>query len=276
MEVLKKRLDTANKGTYHKVLIIGGSFAYPGSILLAADGALDSGVGYVALGVEKKLYPIIACQIKEVIYEIFPSFSNKKKLKEVLNKYSSICFGNGIEDDKEAKKALTYILQNYKNRLLIDATGLKILKEIGLDLLLKAHCEIMLTPHLKEFSYLTNINVENKRAKDISLEAKKFAKKYHVCLVLKDYESIITDGNGYYVITRGNSGLAHAGSGDVLAGFLSGLMAHSPASLVDIAYFGHDIFSYAADMVSKDISLHAMRPSDVAKMLRQTLKKEKY
>ncbi len=275
MEILKKRDEKANKGTYGKVIIIGGSLPYIGSVLLASLGASKSGVGYVALGIEKKLYPYVAGKIYETIYEILSSFSDIKTLKKIVNKYNSIVFGNGIENNKKTKKALEFILNNYDKKLLIDATGLSILKSLNINILLKTKAKVILTPHLKEFSSLFDIDITNKNALDLTNEAKKIARKYHITLVLKDFNSYITNGDKFYVVTSGNAGLAHAGSGDVLAGFIGGLLAFCDSDNVDIAFFGHHIFSLSAKYLAKDISLHSMSPVEVCNQIGYVLKKEK-
>lgn len=275
MDVIKKRDANANKSTYGRTIIIGGSFSYPGSILLAASSSLQSGVGYVALGVEKKIYPIVACHIKEVIYEVLSSFDNKKQLNKIIEKYDSIVFGNGIENNKYSQKALKYILNKYNKRLLIDATGLSVLKTIGLEELLNTKSQVIITPHMKEFSRLFDIDIANKKAQDLTVETKKLARKYHLCIVLKDANSLITDGNNFYFITSGNAGLAHAGTGDVLAGFIGGILAYSKESLLNISFFAHDIFSLASTYVAKEKSLHSMQPSDIINALGIVLKKEK-
>lgn len=277
MDVIQKRKIDANKATYGRTIIIGGSISYPGSILLAASACLKSGTGYVALGIEKKIYPYVVCKIKEVIYEVFPSFNNKKKLKRIVQLYDSIVFGNGIENKKNTQKALNFILKYYTKKLIIDATGLEILKEIGLDKLKKTKAQVIITPHLKEYSRLFASSIDNKSAQDLSIQVKKYAKKYSICIVLKDYRSVITDGITYYVITSGNAGLAHAGTGDVLAGFLGGIASYSKAPLCDIAYFAHDIFSLtSAFLVKKEKSLHSIQPEDIINTLAIILKKEKF
>lgn len=275
MNVLRRREEKANKGSYGKTIIIGGSISYPGSVLLASLGASKSGVGYVALGIEKNIYPIVAGKIFETIYEVFPSFAHRKTLNKVINRYDSIVFGNGIENNKKTQKALRYILVNYDKKILIDATGLDILKNIGLDELNKSKAQIVITPHLKEFSRLFDVDINKKRAVDLSSEVKKLARKYNITIVLKDYNSVVTDGKSYYVVTSGNAGLAHAGSGDALSGFIGGLLAHSSSPIVDIAFYGHDIFSLSAEYASKNVSEHSLTPTDVCNAIGTVLKKEK-
>ncbi len=275
MNVITKRDECANKATYGRTLIIGGSLEFLGAVLLCASSCLKSGVGYVSLGVEKKTYPYYAGKIPEVIYEIFDKFGDKKVLERVVKKYDSIVFGNGIENSKRSQKTLKYLLENYEKRLLIDATGLTILKEIGLDLLIKSKAQIVLTPHMKEFSILFDMNIKNKVANDFMLETKKIAKKYHIVLVLKDAKCVVTDGVRYFVVTSGNSSLAHAGTGDVVAGFIGGLLAYSKDELINIAFYGHDLVSLSAHYVSKEKSNHSIQPTDIINQLPYTLKKER-
>lgn len=275
MDVLKKRDVKANKGSYGKTIIIGGSLPYSGSILLSALSATKSGAGYVAVGVEKNVYNVISGKIYEVIYEIFPKFNIKKKLLKIIKEYNSIVFGIGLINNRRNQKILKFILENYEKKLLIDATGLDILKTIGMDLLIKTKAQVVITPHMKEFSRLFSVNIANKIAQDFSQELKKYARKYNITIVLKDYRSVITDGKNYFVITSGNAGMAHAGSGDALAGFVGGLLAHCTGLIVEIAYFGHDIFSLAAEHASKNISQHSLSPTDICNSLGIVLKKEK-
>lgn len=220
LDYLLIRKEDSNKGTYGKTIIIGGSINYPGSIVIASSAALKCGVGYVCLGVTKSVYNRVACVNPEVIYEVFEddNFYDEKVLTKCL-KYSSILFGNGIVDSKK-EEALDFLLSNYKGKLIIDAGGLDALKNIGLNKLKESSAKIVLTPHLKEFERLFEVNVTNKHAIDLKDKCYSLAKEYNIVIDLKDHESIITDGVNSYLINNGNAGLAKAGSGDMLAGMI--------------------------------------------------------
>ena len=268
-KILTARKENANKSTYHRTLLLGGSLCYPGAILLCAEGALRSGVGYVTLGVDEKIYPYVVGKIKEVTYR----FVFEEARDNDFNEYASIVFGNGMEKSEKNRNLLKEILNKYHGILLIDASGLDLLKEIGLERLLDTKAKIILTPHMGEFHRLFGIGIENKKATDLEKEVMELADDYHMVLVLKDAQSVIGDGKNFAVVTNGNSGLAKAGSGDVLAGFLGGLYAHVEASPFDIACFGHEIFSAAAEELAKKISLHSFKASEVAEEIGVVLKK---
>lgn len=270
---LKIRKSDSNKGTYGKALIIGGSINYPGSIVIASSAALKCGAGYVCLGVNKSVYERVACINPEVIYEIFAddNFYDEKLLTKCLN-YSSILFGNGIVNSKK-EEALDYLISNYKGNLIIDAGGLDALKNIGLDKLKSSNAKIVLTPHLREFQRLFNVDITNKSAFDLKEKCKALAKDYNVVIDLKDCKSVITDGVNSYFIDNGNAGLAKAGSGDMLAGMIVSFAAYMNCSLLDIVSISHFIMNEACKSTSKSISLHSVTASDVIDKIGFTIKK---
>ncbi len=272
MDVLLPRNKIANKGDYKKTLIIGGSLNYPGSVLLCAEGALASGTGYVTLGILKEIYNVVACKIKEVTYEVFEKFYNPVQLDELFRKYSCIVFGNGIKNNVDSQRTLEYILYNYRGKLLIDATGLDVLKSIGLLLMIRFKGKLLLTPHLKEYERLFNINTNDKCATDLIDDVALKVQKFDITILLKDFKSVVIGSTGNYIINNGNPGLAKAGSGDVLAGFIGGLLSFSDAEVDQIAYFGHTIFSLASEELAKETSLHSFVISDVAKKIGVVLK----
>lgn len=266
--VLKPRQKNANKGTYKKVLLIGGSLPYAGSILLCAEGALRSGVGYVTLGVFHELYPFVVGKIPEVTYLLLDDFD----VSSIKDSYPSIVFGNGMSNDQNSQKILTDLLEYFEGRLVIDATGLDILKSIGLERLENTKAQVILTPHMKEFSRLFDINIENKTARSLSNELNSLASKYKAIIVLKDSQSCISDGKRIYKVKGGNAGLAHAGSGDVLAGLLGGICAYCTSSLYDIACAAHEILCSASEVLEERISLHSFKATEVAEKIGVVLK----
>ena len=272
-DYIKTRKAISNKGTYGKTLIIGGSTNYPGSIIIASSAALKCGAGYVCICTLEEVYKVIACTNPEVIYEVLKnnSFYDEEILSRCLN-YTSILFGNGmVGSNKEL--ALDYLLRNYRGKLIIDAGGFDVLKAIGLDKLKESKAKVILTPHLKEFSKLFDVDITNLYATDLKDICKNIASTYGVVIDLKDYKSIITDGVTSYLIDNGNAGLAKAGSGDMLAGMIASFIAYMDYPLVDVVYISHYIMNEAATLASKDISLHSLTASDVIKEIGVVIKK---
>ena len=269
-DILKVRKEDANKSTYGRLAIVGGSLSYPGSILISAKAALRTGVGYVALGIDQEIYNVVACKIPEVIYEVFKSFKDRESLDSLL-KYNSIVFGNGFVN-KYASFALDYLLRNYEGNLVIDASGLDALKEVGLNNLTRSKANIILTPHVGEFKRLFEVDVPSDLAKRQFL-VEKIAKEYKCTIDLKDAKSIVTNGSETFILENGNAGLAKAGSGDMLAGLVGGFITHIKASSVEVTYFAHYMMNEASRLLAKDMSLHSFTASDVIDKIPQVLKR---
>ena|GEM_PF-3067108 len=221
--------DTS-KGNYPHVSIIGGSKKYKGAPYLSylASTSLYMGASFTYLCVLEEqvnslvyLDPQVICiPLKEKGGVI--SF-NKETLNEIISKSEAISFGQGVCISKEGYKIISYLLNNFKGRLILDADGINCLSKYGRDILNNHSCKLILTPHLGEFARLINKDVSEVKNNALEL-AKSFALKYKLTLLLKSASSIITDGKFTYINKEGNTGLAKAGSGDILDGIILGLV----------------------------------------------------
>ena len=271
-----KRERNSNKGNYGRVALIGGNKLTPGAIELSfsALAALRCGCGYANLCVPKSLYNSYALINPENIYNLFDDDDGNIKFdKEALDKiinYSSILVGPGIGANAEVFKIIEYLLKNFKGNLVIDADGLNSLAKYGIDTLLNNVCaSITLTPHIKEFSRLSNIKIEDILLNPIAY-AKEFSKKYHCILNLKNYVSIITDGNEVFLNTNGNPGLAKGGSGDVLSGITTSLLAKSDNLLLRVAGAAY-ILGRSADLALQDSNEYSLISRDVVNKISDTI-----
>ncbi len=258
-----------NKGNFKKACVFGGSKNYPGSVTLAynALSAFKMGLGYVYLAVPESLYDVALKVCPEcVLVKIGDDGENfifdKGNIDKLLN-LDSIAFGMGVGVNEQIYKIIEYLLQNYKGKLVIDADGINAISKYGKEILKNKTCQVVLTPHVKEFSRLIGVD------KDIILDnqveyAKKFAREYNITLVLKNAVSIITDGTETYINTTGNSGMAKAGSGDVLSGITAGVLAKD----VEVA-FGSAVSAYlfgrAGDIALEEGNQYSLTASDVVK-----------
>ena len=229
-DLFKERKDNANKGNFGTCGILGGSINYTGSVKLAtlACSAMRSGTGICRVIIDEYLTNAITPYILEET--LWPLDNDLDKAILDLNSLA-IGMGWGISDKN--KEILEYILKNYKGKLIIDVDGLNILAK-NLDLLNVTNAQVVLTPHPKEFSRLINKEVDEVLNNPIKL-AMDFAKKYHVIILLKGAKTIVADGNNYYEINMAVSGLATAGSGDVLSGILAGFMAYNKYNIKSVA-----------------------------------------
>ncbi len=269
---LPKRFNYSNKGSYGLVGILGGSLKYSGSVKLASMSlsALTSGAGVARLIIPKSIVQGVLPYILEST--IFPisdenehMLFNKGEIDKSLEKVNALLIGIGWNQNKNNEKILNYILDNYKIPIIIDADGLNILSKTN-----NIKPNLILTPHLKEFSRLTNIPVDEISKNPINI-AKEYAQKHQIILLLKGPTTIITDGKKVFLVNTGCSGMATAGSGDVLSGILIGLLGYKAPNIKTVAFAAY-INGLAGEYAQKEKSSITMLARDTISSLSEVLK----
>lgn len=276
-EVLTERLNFSNKGTYGYVGIMGSSKSYPGAIRLANMGqnALYSGAGVSRVIVPEEIYELIFNNITEATVFALPSYEGKmiydeNKLKEAIQGLSALGVGIGWDKSEEYTKILSYLIENFQKPLVIDADGINALSKMDLEILNK-NDKIVLTPHLKEFSRLTGFSIKEIQENSIKI-LKEFVNKYNVTVLLKGPTTIIASRNEIYLVDKGCSGMATAGSGDVLTGVLVGLLGYSKVLIVKTVACGAYINGLAGEYASQKYGTIGMVSSDTARSISLVIK----
>jgi ADP-dependent NAD(P)H-hydrate dehydratase len=231
-----------HKGIQGHALLIGGSYGKIGSITLASRAALQTGCGLVTVFVPKCGYEIIQIANPEVMV-----------LTDVNDKYLSniqfqlepnaIGIGPGLGQESATQKAFHEFLINATKPLVVDADALNILAQNPSWLALLP-AESILTPHPKELERL--IGKWQSHEEKVS-KTKAFAQLYQIIVVLKGAPTQILFGHDFYENTTGNPALATAGSGDVLTGMITSLLAQSYAP-IDAAILGVYLHGLTADI----------------------------
>ena len=214
---LPLRSENSNKGTFGRVLNIAGSDYMPGAAYLSSVSALKAGCGYVFLASEERVIDAVSAQTQNVVFAPLRDIYNLLKTADVL------LIGCGLSTSKKAEKIFTEAMESVPDiPVVIDADGINILA--GLDTP-KLPEKLILTPHIKEASRLLKIETE-KISADMEFYAKEISEKYNCTTVLKSSETVVCGKDlNIYRNNKQNSALAKAGSGDVLAGIISGLLA---------------------------------------------------
>ena len=278
---IKPRFNLSNKGTYGYVGIMGGSENYPGALRLANLGqvALRSGCGVSKLIVPDEIYNLIFANVLETTIAKIPSENGKMIFDEqaiisALKGLRALSIGVGWGESFEYLRILEYILLNYEIPVVIDADGLNTLAKLDLEILNKSKCKIILTPHLKEFSRLTNYSVSDimENLIEYGLE---FVSKYNVILLLKGPTTLVLDKEKVYFVTTGNSGMATAGSGDVLTGIITGLLGYHFEDVTMTVAAAAYINGYAGDLAAQKYGEISMLSSDTANMIGNAIKELK-
>ncbi|WP_340076439.1 NAD(P)H-hydrate dehydratase [Leptobacterium sp. I13] len=237
----RPREKFTHKGTYGHSFIVGGSYGKIGAVVLSSKSCLKVGAGLVTTYVPECGYDIMQTAVPEVMVL---TDERKDVLSEIIYDFTPtvVGIGMGIGTSNETKEAFLKFLEGNKAPLVIDADGLNILskQKKGLQLLPP---KSILTPHPKELERLIG-TWENDF--DKLEKAKAFAQKHAVILVLKGAHTITINEDHLYINTTGNPGMATAGSGDVLAGMITGLVSqgHDP---LKAAIFGVYLHGKAGD-----------------------------
>ena len=222
---IKKRERFSHKGTFGHSLLIGGSFGKIGAMILASRAALKAGSGLVSTYIPKCGYSAMQTSNPEVMVEV----DDEKYLQffNIKTKPNAIGIGPGLGTHLKTKKGFVEFVMDCKVPLVIDADGLNIISEHE-DLLKMIPKNTILTPHPKEFQRLVGLwtNDYEKLEKQMDLSS-----RLQCVVVLKGaYTSIAYNGKLYFN-SSGNPGLATAGSGDVLTGIITGLLAQGYTSM---------------------------------------------
>ncbi|BBB48803.1 NAD(P)H-hydrate dehydratase [Pelolinea submarina] len=253
VENLPERPADSHKGTYGTCLIAAGSVNYCGAALLAARAAYRMGTGLVRVGVPGSIYDTLAGQLPEATWLILPHTSgviNSEAAKVVwknLERVNALLIGPGWGLENETKEFLEDLLNLQKGKgnasplgfvpeehelknasrklpaLVIDADGLKLLAQIEnwQDKIQTA----VLTPHPGEMAVMSGLSIAKIQA-DREAIAREYAQRWGHVLVLKGAMTIVANPAGEVaIIPMATSALATAGTGDVLAGMITGLIA---------------------------------------------------
>lgn len=270
-----KRKENSNKKTFGYTAIIGGSKQFSGAIKLSnlAYSALRSGCGiaklYVPKSIENSVLPYMLESILIPIDDINGQMLFTEEFKN-MDSIDSIAIGMGMGESEEYKKIITYIIENYNVPIIIDADGINTLSKMKIEL----KKNVILTPHLKEFSRLINKPIDEIK-KSIIYEAVNFAKENNCTLLLKGPTTIVTDGFETYLVKEGNAGMATAGSGDVLSGILAGIFAYSDKSYAFTAACGAYINGLAGDLGNEEKTEISLIARDTIINIPEAIKKIK-
>ncbi len=263
LSLLPKRKQDSHKGTYGKTAIVGGSRAYTGAPYISALASLRSGVGYSTLFVRKSLLKYYYLKSPELLLRAYH--------KKELLRFDAVAYGMGMGTKKATYLGVKFLLERYEGKLILDADGLNSLAKYGKKemerLFSQKKCNVLITPHAKEFSRLLGLGVEEILHSPIAI-CKKFAADYNVCVLLKGATTVLTDGERVYLSDAGCSAQAKAGSGDALSGLASGLCAQGLESLLSGVVASY-LLGKSAELLGKKYGEYCVIPTDVIEGLKE-------
>ncbi len=243
---LPKRMPYGNKGTFGKLLVIAGSYNMCGAAYFASKSALVSGAGMVKLLTVEENRQIIQETLPEVMLSTYTEAEDAiAHLSADLAWCDGVVCGSGMGQTKRTEEIVTFLLTHCDKPLILDADALNVIS--GQTERLSEHKgELILTPHMGEMSRLSKKSIGELKQDPIAA-ALQFAKEHHVTLVMKDARTVTAYPDGRSSLNcYGNSGMATAGSGDVLAGIVGSLTVQGAKAAPETAVLLHALAGDAA------------------------------
>lgn len=270
---IPERFAYSNKGTYGKVLIVAGSKNMAGAAYLAATAAYRVGCGLVRVFTPTENREILQSLIPEAILTTYDAKElDFDLIQEVVSWADVINIGPGMGKSDTAKEILAYILEKRKCPLVIDADGINLLA-MHKELLKYNMKEVIITPHLKEMAGITNQSTSQVK-RNLIHTAVDMANKYKWISVLKDTRTIVADfDKKVYINQSGNNGMAKAGSGDILSGIITGLLAQKMTPF-EGAVLGTYIHGRAGDKAAESFGEYSMVATDIADFISSVMKEK--
>ncbi len=264
---LPVRDASGNKGTFGKALLIAGSNGMAGAAILAARAAYRTGAGMVKVITAEENRQILQQGIPEALY------GSCRQLSESLEWADVIAIGPGIGKEEQAVQCLKTVVEKSRKPLVLDADALNLLAEDNMKMLSEQLREqgsegrtIILTPHIGELSRLLSCSIPECK-ENLPGCARALAEQFHGVAVAKDARSIVCKEQGeFYLNTTGNSGMATAGSGDVLTGVITGLLAQGMEAF-PAAVNGVYLHGLAGELAAKRYTEYGVMAGDIADCL---------
>lgn len=267
--IMLPRNDFAHKGMMGHALIVAGSYGMAGAAILTSRACMRSGAGKVSIATPRRNYAIMQTTIPEAILKID---HEETYFSEALptEDYDAIGIGPGIGQHENTAIALIAQIRRAQCPIVVDADALNILGNHR-AWMQQLPRDIILTPHPVELDRLTGMQ-SNGGYEQLS-RARDLAEKVKGYVILKGHYSALCMPDGKVLFnSTGNSGMATAGSGDVLTGIITALLArgYGQAEACTLGMYMHGL---AGDLAAKDIGKESLMASDIIKYLPKAFKR---
>ncbi|MCJ8166126.1 NAD(P)H-hydrate dehydratase [Pontibacter sp. E15-1] len=262
--MLKHRKKFSHKGLYGHALLLAGGYGKMGAAVLAARACLKSGVGLLTIQAPSVGYTVLQTAVPEAMTLTDANRKHLSELPEEIDKFNVIGVGPGIGTAPPTKTAIGELLATATHPLVIDADAINIIA--GSDRLLGQipKNRVIFTPHPKEFERIAGKS-ENDYERMERLRA--FCQRHQCYVTLKgSHTAIGTPEGNVFFNTTGNSGMATGGTGDVLTGMITALVAQH-YSLEEACLLGVYVHGLAGDLALQTVGAISMMATDLIEHL---------
>ena len=259
LSLYKPRDPFAHKGNFGHALMLAGSYGKMGAAVLAAKACLAAGAGLLTSHLPSCGYGIMQTSVPEAMVTVDNNAFHLTTFPENLDIYQAAGLGPGIGTDDKTVQMVRHFVKVFQHPTVLDADAINIISKSP-EILSSLVQYTIITPHPREFDRLSGDNKDDFTRFE---KAKTLAALHKIIIVLKGHFTGVfyPDGNITFN-TSGNAGMAKGGSGDVLTGIITALLAQGYPS-ASAAALGVYIHGYAGDLAADLYSEEAMLPSDL-------------
>jgi hydroxyethylthiazole kinase-like uncharacterized protein yjeF len=267
------RKPDSNKGLYGHVLVIGGSLGKAGAAAMAGMSALRAGAGLATVATAKSVLPTVAGFHPEVMTEPLPETdagtiarSALDRINELAKGKSVLAIGPGISRFEETSELVRSFVSKSEVPIVLDADGLNAFQGRTAELNGKGRL-LVITPHPGEMARLAECTVADVQKNRLEV-ARKFAREHELIVVLKGSRTLVVQPDGEaWVNTTGNPGMSTGGTGDILTGMVSALIAQNPQNAMLAVCAAVHLHGLAADVMLDSVGEHSMVATDLLRGL---------
>lgn len=264
-QVITKRQPHSHKGTYGRVLLIGGFYPYGGAIIMSALATVKSGAGLVTVATERDNIVALHSHLPEAMAF---DCDDKELFYENLTKADVVLIGPGLGENSKAEAVFQMVLEHISAHqiLIIDGSALNLLAKAKPITVKTNH--LILTPHQKEWERLSGIAISNQTIENTKAALQEFPKK--TVLVAKSHQTKIIQGNQVGELTVGGPYQATGGMGDTLCGMIAGFVAQFKDNLFNSVATATYLHSYIADQLNDQA--YVVLPTTISAELPRVMK----
>jgi len=269
----------SNKGNFGHVLVIGGSVGKAGSVAMAGMAALRSGAGLSTVATPKSVLATVAGFHPEVMTEPLDetnagTISTRacERLDALSKGMTVLAVGPGISRNPETSEFVRSLVVKTRTPVVLDADGLNAFEGRAGELNGKGRT-LVITPHPGEMARLAGSTIAAVQRDRINV-ARTFARDHELIVVLKGHRTLIAQPDGtVWVNTTGNPGMATGGTGDILTGMVSGLVAQNRERIVDAVIAAVHLHGLAGDVARETTGEHSLVATDLIKALPEAFRR---
>lgn len=275
--ILPQYQESIHKGNRGRLVVVAGATGLTGAATLCAMAAQRIGTGLITVACPESLNSILETKLTEPmtapVPEVEGGFFSLKAVGRILHlttNVNAVIIGPGIGRHRETGQMLKELILKMPVPMVLDADALNLLGG-QLDIFKSIHVPVIITPHPGEAAWLLKINILDVEKNRLQV-AKKIANEYNITVVLKGQFTVIASpGKKTHLNLTGNRSLATAGTGDVLAGIIGGLLAQK-MSPFDAAVGGVFVHGLAGERASRKLGLDGVLAGDLLPLLPKILR----